>query len=560
MFKRLQLLGMVLLMFCGFVFGTSAQEDSTLIIGVTTDSSFRYAPLWQNSTTAGYRDALTMLGMVAFDQQAQPVPALAESWTPNEDASVWTVNLRDDAVWSDGEPITAQDVKFTYELVVHPTLLQAPVPPGGSGEVLNVYAGAQAFSEGNADEITGIKVVDDKTLEFTLTAPNYQWVRTSYLDRGILPQHILGDVPLDELIDHPYMMRQDVSSGPYTVTEVGSDGTFWRMERNENYWGAVPEIETIILSAFENNEARWAAMEAGEIDITAVDATQVERFEAVDGVNIISTPGFGMLFVQFNMGAPYQRPCVPEEPFEMRGPVDDVRVRKALAYAIDREEIIDILYEGQGEPIQSGIFGQDWLDNSVLETYAYNPERSLELLADAGWTLNDGGLLVDENGEQMRPLVYLGISGQDGLDLGILLQDYFAEVGVVLDLLLVSRQNLIPTIVEEEFDMFRNAGGNFGADPDFITNYLGTCTGTANWMGYSNQEFDSLQNAGVATIDLDERADIYAQSSLILNQELPAIWIASLNNIFAVSERVQGITGAGSPAYIVHGIENWTLE
>ncbi len=556
---RLILLRLAAIALLGVAALASAQED-TVVIGAPTTTAFRNNPLWATSSADFYVFPLILPGLTWFDDQMTPVLALAEDVTISDDGLTYTFTLPADATWSDGEPITAADVKFTWELKSHPALLALPQPPAGRGDI-TLVAGVEAYSKGEADEISGIQIIDDRTVAFTLNSPNFLFLGNATL--GILPRHILGEVDPAEIADHPYMELPYVTSGPYILTEYERDN-FWRLEARADYYGTPANITNVIVRVFADSQAQLAAMEAGEIDVTAIPAAEVERFESLNGINVVSRGGLGYYVLHFNQSEPrVTEGCTAEavaQAYTGRAPLDDVRVRQAISFAIDRDEIIEVIANGQGTRIFSSIFGPDWLDNSGLEAYDYNPERALELLAEAGWTLNEAGnRLVNADGDPIRQLVYVSQPSQEGFDLGILVQDYLGAIGIPVEIRLTTSSNFLPTIFGEDWDIARNAGGALGRDPSESARFYRTCAGWANALGYSNPEWDALMDQGAATTDLTQRAAIYNKASRILNTELPSVFLMTQNNVWAVSDRIQGFTGSAG-GYITWNLPSWTIQ
>jgi len=350
--RRLALLfALAALVVLGSAASATAQEDDTIVIGAPTTTAFRNNPLWATSTADFYVFPLILPGLTWFDDQMRPILALAEDVTISEDGLIYTFTLPEDATWSDGEPITAADVKFTWELKSHPALLALPQPPAARGDI-TLVAGVDAYSKGEADEISGIQVIDDRTVSFTLNSPNFLFLGNATL--GILPKHILGDVDPAEIVDHPYVQMPSVTSGPYLLTEYERDN-FWRLSARPDYWGTPANIPNVIVRVFADSQAQLAAMEAGEIDVTAIPASEVERFEALDGINVVSRSGLGYYVLHFNISEPrVTEGCTAQavaEAYTGRPPLDNVRVRQAISFAIDRDEIIDVIANGQGTRI-----------------------------------------------------------------------------------------------------------------------------------------------------------------------------------------------------------------
>lgn len=403
--------------------------------------------------------------------------------------------------------------------------------------------------------------MDDRTVTFTLNSPNFLFMGNATL--GILPQHILGDVDPAAIADHPYMEMPDITSGPYILTEYERDN-FWRLTARADYHGTPATIANVIVRVFADNQAQLAAMEAGEIDLTAIPATEVDRFETLDNIRVVSRGGLGYYVLHFNQSEPrVTEGCSAEtvaEAYTGRAPLDDVRVRQAISFAIDRDEIIDVIASGQGTRIFTSIFGPDWLDNSGLEAYDYAPQRALDLLAEAGWTLNQAGnRLVNANGDPIRQFVYVAQPSQESFDLGVLLQDYLGAIGIPVEIRLTTSSNFLPTVFAEDWDIARNVGGALGRDPSESARFYRTCAGWANALGYSNPEWDALMDAGAATTDLTQRAAIYNEASRTLNTELPSLFLMTQNNVWAVSDRIDGFAGSAG-GYITWNLTSWALR
>ncbi len=544
--------------------GAFAQEDSQLVIGTGGITASHYNPIWMTSASQMQSFPMILPGLTWFDAEVQPVLDLAEDVEVNEDATVYTFTLPAEATWSDGEPLTANDVAFTVLLFLNP-VIQATNPAFSAN--WDGVLGAAEYKTGEADTVEGIEVIDDQTISFTLTASDYLFLRKTYL--GILPEHILGAVPVDEIDSQEYMDAPTVTSGPYNFVAY-EPSQYIRFERRADYWGAPAQIDVIIFRLFEETETLYAALEAGEVDLAAIAAEEVSRFGEMDDIETLSMAGIGYLVVHFNAGEgligesdEVNCAALKEEgnvAYEPHSPLDNKLVRQALAYATDTEEIIAVIADGQGTPIYSPIFGPSWLDNTGLNDYAYDPEKAAELLEEAGWTTDEKGNRVDAEGNRMRDLIYVAQPGQTGFDLGILLQDYFGAVGVGLEIRLTTSSNFIPTVLGEDWDLARNAGGAFGSDPSVNINYFTSCAGWSPYIAFANPEFDAAMVAGSATNDLTERAAAYNTASRILNEELPSLYLMTANVNYAYnSAKLEGFVGCSSSDYMTWNFREWTV-
>lgn len=286
--------------------------------------------------------------------------ALALSWEPNDDASVWTFTLREGVTWHDGEPFTAQDLKFTAELT---SAADAAVTRYAFGTPANV-AGWTEYNEGSADEISGIVAIDDTTLEIQLVDPNprfYDEVRGFYA----LPEHAV-DFASSELQSTDWWWTRAVGTGPFQLSAYEKD-QFMELAPNEVYWDGAPKLEKLINRYFADETAAVLALESGDIDFTYVSADVAARFEGNDDFQIFSGPSFVTNLFNFN----YTREVW-----------QDQRVRQAMMYGIDRASIISDVFNGtaQATPCNDP-YPAFWPEDANY--YEYNPDKARELLAEA---------------------------------------------------------------------------------------------------------------------------------------------------------------------------------
>lgn len=333
--------------------------------------------------------------------------ALATSWEPNDDATVWTFTLREGVTWHDGEPFTADDVKFTAEFVhapgsaaLRPFLFDRP----------NTVVGFQAYQAGEADEIEGIQVVDDTTIEFRLQAPNPRLFDEFRLF-WILPEHAIDFAPEDWATTDWFLTRP-VGTGPWQFGSYEKD-QFMELVPNEAYWDGAPQLERLINRYFVDETAAILALTSGDIDFTYVSADVAARFRGDERYQIFEGPSFVTNLFNYN----YERPAW-----------NDIRVRQAMMYGIDRQSIIDSVFNGtaQAAPCEDP-YPAFWPDDANY--YEYDPARAQELLAEAA---ADG---INLGGEYPLPTYY---SSQLASDILTVMQANLADVGV----------NAVPTILD----------------------------------------------------------------------------------------------------------------
>lgn len=460
----------------------------------------------------------------------EPIPALAESWDVSDDSLTFTFNLRDDVVWHDGEPFTAADVAFTLTIAVHPE------NPTFWGNSLKTLAGFAEFESGAADSISGIEVLDEHTLRLSLEQPSLSLLDTlAYV--GMLPEHILGDVPPAELNQNAFFFNSPVGTGPFRVVEVVED-QYIRFERNEAYYRGAPQIAVINLR-FPDAATVAAGLETGAIDITnSVPSADFVRFVDNPDFNIVSQPGN----VFCNVSANTTR--IPKP------------VRQAVAFAIDRQAITDELFLNSQLSIPYyHHLGHEFLQPNPYELdIAYNPDRSRELIA---------GAIADGEWEADRSLDFV-FQGQEVSDELLFLSQYMQDVGLNVNLRgLGDRAAFNTTVLNEmNYDLVSICNA-FGPDPDSVTIYyksgFSANDGGFNFTQFSNARVDEILESARTETDPAARIALYQELQGILDDEQVMIPIRLLRVGWVIRANVNA-----TPQHFGHlpnyaGIETWTI-
>ena len=327
--------------------------------------------------------------------------ALAVSWEPNDDATVWTFTLREGVKWHDGEDFTADDLKFTAEIVSAPDAAVTRYFSTRPEQIL----GWTEFNEGSADEITGVQAIDALTLEIALTAPNprfFDELRGFYA----LPEHAFDVAPAD-IFTSDWWWTNPIGTGPFKFGAFEKD-QFMELVPNELYWEGQPKLEKLVNRYFVDETAAVLALESGDIDFTYVSADVAARFQDNADFQIYSGPSFVTNIFNFN----YTRDVWKDE-----------RIRKAFLYGIDRASILRDVFGGtaQAAPCHDP-YPTFWPADANF--YEYDPDKARELLAEAA---ADGVTLEGLNIE--IPTYY---TSQLAKDILTVMQANMADVGVTV--------------------------------------------------------------------------------------------------------------------------------
>src|SRR5690625_1540826 len=467
--------------------------------------------------------SLVYNGLFNVGPDFEPVPRLAESWDMSEDATTYTFHLRDGLEWSDGEPITAEDVVFTYNLFANPEVASPNAAPFAG------VVGFQDVQDGAADTLEGLVAEDDQTVTITLTDPTPGFLALFGSGYGILPEHILGDVDPGEVIQAVLCERLTVSSGPYVMEEFSVDENIV-LEAIRNYWSEVG-IATLYLQMVTSDVAT-AQLATGEIDVVQISPQDLETVEGLDGVNVSSapSPGFLRLLVNFTK-------------------FEDERIRQGFLQAIDRQGIIDGILGGHGEVINSTIM-TPWALPDDLEPYEYNPDEAQALLEEAGYDFS----------EELRVSWIPGTADRDAA-VQIVLENMKAiGINAVADQ--IESANQLGMIENAEYDLMISGGGNYTPDPTVSANAL-LCDSVfpagGNTSLFCNEDLDQLLDEGAVTADEDERAQIYQDAARLDNQLVPYLWLYVPDTLWATSDRIEGFEPHGDFANGFWNAADWTV-
>jgi peptide/nickel transport system substrate-binding protein len=482
-----------------------AQQSSGTVVTAVSSDPGHFNP----GITTGYdvhvvADSM-FNGLVALDEELNPVPDLATSWTVSDDSTVYTFALAD-ARWHDGEPFTSEDVKFTFE------------------NVLFKYHSRTKAGLGSVVE--AIETPDPRTVVFRMKEPYGPLLqRLDVTEAPILPKHVFdtGGDPND----HPANL-QPVGTGPFRLAEYRPDDTI-TLERNPDYFkDGLPQLEKLIFRVIPDDTTQLLALESGELDyLNRIPLADVERLEAKGGFTVVATqtgPGGGncIMTLSFNLDRPLlQKP----------------EVRQAVAQAIDRQRIVDQVLFGWGEvaaaPISSAIGWAHW--PPALEAYGYDPAKAEALLDAAG---------AARSGDAARFQIDMVHFPTFNKYAEVMKQD-LARVGINLVSRPLDRSATVDAIfTQRDFDTGLISYCN-GTDPDigvkrmYVSSNIGPIP-FSNAAGYRNQRVDELFDAAGKTSVREDRRAAYREVQEILGQDLPYWWLVETTFVSGYKEGLEG--------------------
>jgi len=463
---------------------------------------------------------------VRTDEQNMISPALAESWQWLPETLTYRFHLFHNVLWHDGVPFTAHDVKFTYDTIMHADY-DGPRKPVTS-----------AISE--------IVVLDDHTVDFRLMSPAAAFL-FSNSGIGVIPRHIFADVPVREMRAHSFS-RHPIGTGPYRF--VRWETGLVELVANPHFHLEGPYIARVIVRTFADLNVMQAAFEAGEIDwFGGVPLGHIDRLqrEMAGRAYFVERPNHGYDYISLNLTNPI---------------LSDLRVRHALKYALDRQQMLNTAVV-RGQVVHGHQIPTSWAHNPNLYTYAHNVEKAKALLDQAGWLVPEGSSdgVRAKDGQRLSLRIMTNAGNPIRMQIIHMAESYWEKIGVEVNPEIIEWSVMLDRFSRADYDM-TIIGWSLGLDPDpFSMFHSSQADMNANGViegfnrgQFRNAEVDRLIEQGRITKDVAERRRIYQEVDVILNAELPYIWLFQRSVMNAISNRLQGVVW--SPTWAIFP-ERW---
>ena len=491
--------------------GGSADDNSsgtTLVYG-----SADYTRINPAMDEHGEINLLLFNGLTAHDGNDQIVPGLAETWDYDEQTYTYTFHLREGVKWHDGEPFTADDVKFTIEAIMDPENGSENAP--------------------NYEDVEEITVIDAQTVAFRLTEPNVAFLE--YMTMGILPQHLLAGQDMQE----SDFFRSPVGTGPYKL-ESWDAGQSIVLVKNEDYYLGAPKIDRVIFKIVPDDNAQAVQLQSGELDLALLDPKNAQSFAGADGYTCYDMMTADYRGILFNFANDYwtaNRDIIP-----------------AICYAIDRQAIVDSVLLGEGMPAYGPLQRNIYNDESV-EHYDYNPDKARAILEDAGCTLGADGFYT-RGGEQLAFTISVMSGEQDRIDIAQAAAQQIRAIGINCTVEIPAQMDW-----GGQMACLIGWGSPFDAD-DHTYKVFGTDKG-ANYSSYSNAAVDEALTKARQSDDPAVRKAYYADFQQALAADpayaficyIDANYVAKLNIKGIDTDTVLGHHGVG----IFWNIQDWEI-
>ena len=504
---------------------TAASGEKIINVGVPNTLGSLNPLLLNGGEINKYATGLMFLPLMELDADLNFEGMLADSIT-TEDNKNFIVHIDDAATWSDGTPVTADDVVYTALRLASPVI-------GNTAMMYYVFEGVgdDGFVEEGAESIDGIQKVDDKTVQFTtkeeMPITTFENSYARYL--LTLPKHVIEQYSEEELSTADWFNHPDVVSGPFIVTDFDVDH-YISYEANKDYWKGAPKIDKLNIKIVDGSQL-YAGLQSGEIDITQQTMSDIpqedyESVEALDNVEVV-----------------YGSPVTNQSVFIQTKNVPDVKVRQAMLYAIDRQQILEELLNGHGEIVDGFLSSASPFYDDSLTPVSYDPEKAKALLEEAGW---DGSQTIR---------FYVNSGDSTFVNAASIIAAEWAAVGIKAEIQTVDFATLMSVAGTEDYDVLAVQYTYAPVDPYPDVAWL--LGGEGSWTGYSDDTLNDALTKSQLTSDPEETKELFSVVDKKVQEDVPMFSAYVISAQGAVSKR---ITGAAPSVYgFFNDVQNWDV-
>ena len=461
--------------------------------------------------------------LIKYDENLNHAPELASQWIISDDQKTITFKLKENLFWADGTPLTSDDVLFTWRLVIDPNTRT----PYASDYLL----------------VKDAQTPNKQT--FTVTyEQNYAPALDTWASLQILPKHLLKD----EDINNTFFSRKPTGSGYYQLDQW-INGQQVTLKRNKNSTQGQALIEKLTSRIIPDTSSQFLELIADNIDLMNINPIQYQRVfpsreDLKQKIGLYKELGNGYTYLGFNL---------------KQAPFNDPKVRQAMNYAINKEEIIKGVLLGLGEAIASPYKpGTRW-NNESLSPYPYDPSKALALLKEAGYERNTAGILVKDG----RPFEFEILTNQNKQRemTAVLVQRRLKEIGIDVKIRVLEWASFINRFIKTGDFKAVVLGWSLSLDPDQFNIWHSSQQGPGqfNFVGYENPRVDELLELGRRELDNDKREEIYHEFSKLLLEDSPIVYLYAGYGLSAINKRVQGIKKPAPPAGIYQNSYEWFI-
>jgi len=493
------------------------KHPNTITIGFLSDAK-RLLPLLASDSASGEISGHIFNGLTKYDKDIKIIGDLAESWDISPDGLKITFHLRKGVKWHDGVEFTSDDVVFTYKTVTSPKI---PTPYS------SIYG-----------PVEKVEAFGKYTVRVTYKEP-YAPALESW-GMGIIPRHVLEGKDLTS----PEVNRNPIGTGPYKLKEWIT-GQKIVLEAFDDYFEGRPNIDKFIARIIPDTATMFLELKFGGIDFMGLTPPQYKLQAQTDFFKSyfqkFRYPSFGYTYLGYNLLNPL---------------FSDKRVRQAIAYAINKKELIAGVLLSYGTPCTGPFPPESWAFNPDVKDYEYNLDKAIKLLSDAGWRKNAEGLL-EKDGKKFSFTVLVNQGNEARLKIAQIIKEQLKKVGIEMNIKVLEWQAMLHEFIDKKRFEAVIMGWALSRDPDIydIWHSSKTKEGEFNFISYKNEEVDRLLIQGRQTFDMEKRKKIYHRIHEILAEEQPYTFLYVPDGLPVLHKRFKGVEKA--PIGIWYDFIHW---
>jgi peptide/nickel transport system substrate-binding protein len=512
---RLSLLAIALFL-CPNAF---AQDYGDAMVTGSISDARTLVPILASDSASNDVCGLIFNGLVKYDKDINLIGDLAQSWEIQEQGLVVVFHLRRNVLWHDGQPFTAQDVEFTYRKLIDPN-------------VRTPYSG-------DFERVKSLEVIDDYTVKVTYKEPFAPGLASWGM--YIMPKHLLENEDLNKT----RLQRNPVGTGPYKFHSWKSQEKI-ELVSNRAYFEKRPSIDRYVWRVIADESTAFLELQTQGLDAASLTPLQYVRqtdtafFQA--HYQKFRLPSFSYVYLGYNLNNPK---------------FEDVRVRRALNLAVDKQEIIRIIFLGLGQVCTGPFVPQSWAYNRQVTPAAFDPHAARQLLRQAGWqdTNKDGWL--DKDGAVFEFTIITNAGNEERIKVAQIIQKRLKEIGVRVKIRTVEWSVFLGEFIEKRNFEAVLLGWSLSRDPDNydIWHSSKTRAGEFNFLSYKNAQVDVLLEEARRTFDQEKRKEYYHQIHQLIYDDQPCMFIYVPDSLSVLHKRFRGVQPA--PIGIAYNFIDW---
>jgi peptide/nickel transport system substrate-binding protein len=484
-----------------------AKVDGGEVITAYLSDPQGFIRLWATTTTSSEVTELVFSYLYKVNENQDIVPDLATGLPVfSDDKLTMTVKIRKDAKFTDGTPLTAEDVVFTYNVALNPD-----------------YTGPR---KGTFSELSKVEKTDDETIVFTFKTPFAGYI--DIFPYNILPKHLLKDVPVKEL-DKSEFYKKPVGSGPYKLVEWKT-GQYLTFTRNDSYYAGKPAIEKITAKIVPDANAMMAQLQTGEINVIGVPADQlsvIEQYAKTSGKlklqkGIVTT---SYSYVGWNLTNPL---------------FTDKKVRQALTMSIDRQGIIDGVAEGQGKIMHGQTVPSYWTYTDNLPKFTYDVEKAKKTFEEAGWKDTNGDGVLDKDGKKFEFEMQVNQGNKIREKAVTVIQQQLKKVGITVNIRVVEGSAFTKNFQDKKFESIYYAWNITGDPNPKGLWHSAEIEHGLNTVSYVNPEVDKLIDEDLKSFDKNKRKELLGKVDALIAEDQPYTFLYTPTIVMAYPNNLEG--------------------